>query len=571
MVLIGLSGSVAQAASLFMGTDELRPGMTGIGKTVVSGTKIEDFDVEIIDIMRQPGNTDLILVRTSGDVIDRTGGIAQGMSGSPVFVDGRLIGAVAYGWKLSDSRIGMVTPIADMMKLSEKSAPIGGEATTLLPKGTPLMASGFTERGLAHLKNKLSAYGLEPMSVGMAPAALAGTVLEPGASVGAELVRGDISLGAIGTVTWVEDNRIWAFGHPFLRRGPSDYFLSNAWVYTTVPSISSPFKLGAPGELLGRIGEDRQAGLTGETGRYPKIIPMLIKVKDLDRGTEQTMALQVVQDEQMGALLCETSVFNVVDQVLDRTGEGTAAVKFHVAAVDTPDDQQIERSNMFYHPANISGSITDEFYEAINMLLMNRFHPVTIMDVGVEVEVTGARKTGNITAARALEKQVHPGETVELEVKFDTWRGGAQTRTAKFTVPKEQKPGDMRLVVRGGAGTAWLQLLMKQQEQTALRKTKKKELSFEEIMTDFLKQDRNNDIVVDMAAKPLTEAQAMQQQAEQAAAEAEADGAANDDQLAASSARAVATSALRGTKYKQTTPIDYVIDGEAYVTVKVVQ
>lgn len=571
MVLIGLSGSIAQAASLFMGTDELRSGMTGIGKTVVAGTKIEDFDVEIIDIMHQPGNTDLILVRTSGDVIDRTGGIAQGMSGSPVFVDGRLIGAIAYGWKLSDSRIGMVTPIADMMKIDEQSAPAGGEATALLPKGTPLMASGFTERGLEHLKNKLSAYGLEPMSVGLAPAALAGTVLEPGASVGAELVRGDVSLGAIGTVTWVEDNRIWAFGHPFLRRGLSDYFLSNAWVYTTVPSISSPFKLGAPGELLGRVSEDRQAGLAGETGRYPKIIPMLIKVKDLDRGTEQTSALQIVQDEQMGALLSETAVFNVVDQVLDRTGEGTANVKFHVTSVGTPDDQQIERSNMFYHPANISGSITDEFYEAINMLLMNRFHPVTIMDVGVEVEITGARKTGNITSARALEKQVHPGETVDLEVKFDTWRGGTQTRTVKFTVPKEQKPGDMRLVVRGGAGTAWLQLLMKQQEQTALRKAKKKEQSFAEIMTDFNKQDRNNDIVVDLAAKPLTEAQAMQQQAAQAAAEAEADNAANDDQIAAATARTVATSALKGTKYKQTTPIDYVVDGEAYATVKVVQ
>ncbi len=566
MVLIGLSGSVVQAASLFMETDELRPGMRGIGKTVVSGTTIEEFDVEIIDVMHQPGDGDLILVRTSGDVIDRTGGIAQGMSGSPVFIDGRLVGAVAYGWKLSDSRVGMLTPIAEMMKIGAGDKPEGAvQSTALFPKGTPLMASGFTERGLSHLREKLSVYGLEPMAVGLAPEAVAGTVLEPGSSLCAELVRGDLSLGALGTVTWVDGDRVWAFGHPFLRRGASDYFLSNAWVYTTVPSISSSFKLGAPGELLGRIEEDRQAGITGETNRYPKIIPMLVKVKDLDRGTEQTAALQVVQDEELGALLCETAAFNVVDRVLDRAGAGTATVKFHVSALDTPDGQQIERSNMFYNPTNINAAVGDEFAEAINMLLQNRFHPVTIMDTGIEVEITGANKTANIVSAQVLDKQAHPGETVKVEVKFDTWRGGTQTRTVMFTIPKDQQPGEVRLVVRGGAGAAWLQWVMKQQEQTAvLRKTKKKDKTFSEIMTDFSKQDRNNDIVVDFAAKPMTEAQATQAAA-QAQAAAQSDS--GDEEQAI---RAVATSALKGTKYKQATPIDYVIDGEAYAKVTVV-
>ena len=565
MVVIGLSGSVAQAASLFMGTDELRPGMRGIGKTVVSGTTIEAFDVEIIDVMHQPGDGDLILVRTSGDVIDRTGGIAQGMSGSPVFIDGRLVGAIAYGWKLSDSRVGMLTPIADMMKLDGGDKQAAVQTAALLPKATPLMASGFTERGLDHLREKLSVYGLEPMAVGLAPEAVAGTALEPGSSLCAELVRGDLSLGALGTVTWVDGDRIWAFGHPFLRRGAADYFLSNAWVYTTVPSISSSFKLGAPGELLGRIGEDRQAGIAGETGRYPKIIPMLVKVKDLDRGTEQTAALQVVQDEELGALLCETAAFNVVDRVLDRAGAGTATVKFHVSAVGTPDDQQIERSNMVYHPTNINAAVGEEFFEAVNMLLQNRFHPVTIMDTGIEVEITGANKTGNIVSAQVVEKQARPGETVKVEVKFDTWRGGTQTRTATFTIPKDQQPGDVRLVVRGGAGTAWMQWVMKQQEQSAvLRKTKKKERTFSEIMTDFSKQDRNNDILVDLAAKPMTEAQA--QQAAQAQAAHDPADPIDEEQAV----RTMATGALKGTKYKQATQIDYVIDGETYAKVTVV-
>ncbi len=563
MVTISLSAaSVAQAASLFMGIDEVRPGMRGVGKTVVAGTTIEPFDVEIIDVMRQPGGNDLILVRTSGSVIERSGGIAQGMSGSPVFVDGRLVGAIAYGWKLSDSRVGMLTPIENMLKLgaapaSEPVAAPTGEAATLFPKGTPLMASGFTERGLNKLRTSLVAYGLEPMAVGAAPQALAGTELEPGAALSAELIRGDVSLGALGTVTWVDENRIWAFGHPFLRRGASDYFLSNAWIYATIPSISSPFKVGAPGELMGRITDDRQAGLAGETKHYPKIIPLLVKVKDLDRGQTQEAAIQVVQDQQLGAMLTETAVFNVIDRVVDRVGPGTASIKFHVSAVGTPDDQQIARTNMYYNEANIASAITEELNEAVHMLLTNRFQLVTVMDVGVEIEVGGARKTGTIVSARALEKQARPGETVQLEVAFDTWRGGKETRQAAFTIPKDQAAGELRLVVRGGAGTAWLQQLMKQQEQNVLRRTKKKEKSFSEVMTDFLKRDRNNDVLVDVAPAPPAAA-ATAQAAQPAASEEEM-------------AEGPSLSAIRGSKHKQATPIDYVVDGEAYASITVVK
>ncbi len=565
MVMISLSAaSVAQAASLFMGIDEVRPGMKGIGKTVVAGTTIEPFDVEIIDVMRQPGGNDLILVRTSGAAIERSGGIAQGMSGSPVFVDGRLVGAIAYGWKLSDSRVGMLTPIESMLKLgaapaSDATAAPAAETPALLPKGTPLMASGFTERGLEKLRGALSTYGLEPMAVGAAPGALAGTELEPGSALSAELIRGDVSLGALGTVTWVDGNRIWAFGHPFLRRGASDYFLSNAWVYATIPSISSPFKVGAPGELLGRITDDRQAGLAGETKHYPKIIPMLVKVKDLDRGVAQEAAIQVVQDQQLGAMLTETAVFNVIDRVVDRVGPGTANIKFHVSAVGTPDDKQIERSNMYYNEANIASAITEELNEAVNLLLTNRFQPVTIMDVGVEIEVGGARKTGTIVSARALEKQARPGETVTLEVAFDTWRGGKETRQAVFTIPKEREPGELRLVVRGGAGTSWLQQLMKQQEQNVLRKAKKKEKSFAEIMNDFLKRDRNNDLLVDVADKQPAAATAAQSAASAAPA--------GEEEVA----EGAALGAIKGSKYKQATTIDYVIDGEAYANITVVK
>lgn len=311
-IIVALPMTLVQAAPRMMPVDEVKAGMRGSAKTVISGTKIEEFGVEVLGVMKNKGPSgDLILVKTYGDVIERTGGIAQGMSGSPVYIDGRLVGAIAFGWPFADHKVGMVTPIADMLKLWElpeqprqaetkdnqpsegpekkKSDPdmpaeSPGEQKPApdMPQAaaTPLMASGFGDKALAMLTEKLKPLNLAPYAAGEAPEGVAYGPLEPGSAVGVQLVRGDVGLSAIGTATYVEDGKVLAFGHPFLKKGASGYFLTNAYIFTTVSGMENSFKVGATGQAVGRINQDRGAGVAGELNKFPNIIPMRIIIND---------------------------------------------------------------------------------------------------------------------------------------------------------------------------------------------------------------------------------------------------------------------------------------------------
>lgn len=280
--------SAAYAAPDIMPLDEVKIGMRGIAKTVVLGTKIESFNVEVLGVMKQQSSAgDLILVKASGSVIDRTGGIVQGMSGSPVYIDGKVVGAIAYGWPLKDHTITMVTPIENMLKLlnmpqSTNSSPDALEKAEMKAeaKAAPLMVSGLSEQALGMLSNHLKPYQLVPYAIGEAPQGLEFPPLEPGSSIGVQLVRGDVSVEAIGTVTYMEGNKVLAFGHPFLRRGSAEYFMTNAYIFTTLSGLDSGIKMGTTGNLIGVINQDRTSGIAGEVATYPAIIPLRATVYD---------------------------------------------------------------------------------------------------------------------------------------------------------------------------------------------------------------------------------------------------------------------------------------------------
>nr|MBP8743256.1 hypothetical protein [Acidaminococcaceae bacterium] len=268
------------AATPIITVDELRPGMHGIAKTVISGADIETFDVEILGVTGSQAEGHSILVKASGDLIERSGGIAQGMSGSPVYINGRLAGAVAYGKAFSDPDYCFLTPIEEMLAMFEKT---DARPSAFLPKNSPLMASGFTAEGMKYLTEKLAALDLKPLAVPSGQKEIDNVLLEPGSSVGVELIRGDIRLGAIGTVTWMDDDgRILAFGHPFLQRGNADYFMTNAWIFASIPNVESSYKVGALGNTVGAITQDRAVGVAGKINQYPHIIPMFVSVTDMD-------------------------------------------------------------------------------------------------------------------------------------------------------------------------------------------------------------------------------------------------------------------------------------------------
>ena len=237
--------SLTAFAQDFMNVSEVREGMTGYAKTVVHGNTIETFPVEILGVMKNSGPSgDLILAKFSGPLIEETGGIAQGMSGSPVYIDGKLVGAIAYGWSFTNSRVGMITPIGDMLKLwnvptKEEIRPFNARESSLIPIATPLMVSGFDGVSTEWMTSKLPQYNFMPVNTASAAADEAPAPLEAGSSVAASLVNGDMKMGAIGTVTYVDGDNIVAFGHPFLKKGSMNYFMHNAYIFTIVMFFSS--------------------------------------------------------------------------------------------------------------------------------------------------------------------------------------------------------------------------------------------------------------------------------------------------------------------------------------------
>lgn len=517
VMLLVLPVALAQAAPEIMPVGEVKAGMHGVAKTVVSGTNIEEFGVEVLGVMKNKGPSgDLILVRTYGDLIERTGGIAQGMSGSPVYIDNKLLGAIAYGWSFADHRVGMVTPIADMLKLwempVEKSlAGFPGNATDepdLQEEATPLMAAGFSEGAMGLLRDKLKPLNLEPYAVGETPQGVEFGPLQPGSAVGVQLVRGDVSLGALGTVTYVEGNKVLAFGHPFLKKGISGYFMTNAYVFTTVNGVQNSFKVGTTGSTVGVIGQDRGAGVAGELDRFPGVMPLSIEVKDATLGRTQTAEIEVVRDEQLTPVLAAAAVFSVVEKTMDRGGEGTARVAFEISARNMPGDV-FKRENMFYSPAGIGELSIAELHEVLSVLASNQFQSVEVLDVKVNITVDSERRTASIMQARAATATAKPGDTVNIAIQLKPYRGEAITRVVPFTIPKDQPGGPMVLVVRGGGTVPLLELLAKQQnaEGELMRLVDKaKQQTFEDVIKDLADRDRNNDIVVEVMDTVLGEA-----------------------------------------------------------------
>jgi len=553
-ILILCIHGIAVAANIpTISVDELHPGMRGYAKTVIKGVNIETFDVEILGVTGSAVAGHNILIKASGPLIERSGGIAQGMSGSPVYIDGRLAGAVAYGKAFSDPNYCFLTPINEMLKMFENYEP---RPSVFLPKNTPLMVSGFTDDGVQYLSDKLLPLGLKTYAVPTGNQELSNVPLEPGSSIGVELVRGDLSIGAIGTVTWKDDEtgRILAFGHPFLQRGSADYFMTNAWIFASIPNMESAFKVGALGDLKGRISQDRATGLAGIINENPKVIPMFVSVTDKDRGLHKTASVQLITDEDLVPTLIDSISYNTANQAFDRKGGGTSRISFNITARGENEGQiNLKRENMFFNNADIAKATNGELAFACDMLMKNKFEKVAIFDVNVDVEITSGFEVAEIVSAKMLNKKVEPGDIIPLTIEFKPYRAENFTKKIEFKVPENQKAGPMNLIIRSGNAYVWLtKLIKKQQEEGKVAPNEDKKMQFKEFLKDFNEADRNNEIIVDVlpnikekiSEKPI-------------------------DPSAANSAVTGFRTMLKGSKYKQKYPLDFIANGEVELTVQV--
>lgn len=492
-------------AQEFMNVSEVRTGMTGYAKTVVQGTKIETFPVEILGVMKNSGPSgDLILAKFSGPLIEQTGGIAQGMSGSPVYIDGKLLGAVAYGWSFTNSKVGMITPIGDMLKLwnvpsKEEIRPFNARESSLIPIATPLMTSGFDSVSTAWMQSKLPEYNFNPVDTASASDDDTARPLEPGSSVAAALVNGDMKMGAIGTVTYVDNNNIVAFGHPFLKKGSMNYFMHNAYIFTIVNNLASSFKLGSVGAEIGKINQDRGAGIAGQYGYLAPGIPVIIKVHDTDTGAANIKRVKIVEDNELTPVLAATAVYNAVNKTIDRSGGGTATLTYTIRASQGR-DKDVTRHNMYYSEDNINEKSIDELYNVLDILKHNEFIDYPILDINMSVDITQAKKSARIVDASAAPVVVSPGDTVYFKVTLHPYRGVDEVKTMSFVVPKNQPFGDAVLEIRGGGVIPLPYLIEKQKynltDEIIERLHQYKD--FNALKKDIETEDANNDLVIEI-------------------------------------------------------------------------
>lgn len=547
-VLLCLQLALAAAANVpLMPVRDIQPGMQGIGKTVISGDTIEEFNVEILGVSGTQATGYNIFARLYGDLIDKTGGVAQGMSGSPVYVDGRLVGAVAFGKTFNDPHYCFLTPIGRMLPLLDEQRSVPAD---WLPKGTALMAGGFTEYGLEYLQEKIAPFGLTAVGAG-GTAQESKKVLEPGSSVGAALMQGDMSLGALGTVTWTDDKgNVLAFGHSFMQRGESSFFMTKAWVLGVIPNLQSGYKVGNIGEPVGSITQDRSTGIGGSLGALPKTIPLFVTANDSDRAQTSNVRVRLVEDEQLVPSIVDAVVVNTVSKTVDRAGGGTAKLRFHITGVDSKKNIiEIQRENMFYANDALLKNLNQELSEAMTILMQNKFEPVQLYGIDVEAEVSSQVQVAEVFGMRAPAAAVKPGAKVPITVTLKPYRGEEFTETVYFTVPKDHPGGKLALNVRGGSSMAWVMNLLRKQQSEGVPAAQKQEKRRK--LEDFIKSvntaDKNNELIIDLASGQLS------LKPEQAAAASEAGLA----------------GMLQGSPFKQKYPFDFIIDGESEIVLNV--
>jgi hypothetical protein len=447
---------------------EIKPGMRGVGKTVFSGATVEDFDVEILGVLENIGpKQSLILARLSGGPIERTG-VLQGMSGSPVYIDGKLAGAVAMAFPFSKEPIAGIRPIADMIaapappparaaaKLNPDNLlaalPRRGEAAfgagKLIDIATPVSFGGFTRDTIERFAPQLRALGLEPMqgiAGGRIPQQMGDkSALQPGSMISVGLVTGDLNIAADGTVTHIDGDKVYAFGHRFLSVGTTDLPFARSEVLTLLPSISTSFKISAAKELMGSISQDRNAFIAGELGRRASMVPVRIAVAR-PSGPKQTYSLEMVDDRLLSPFLLQMSVFSAIDATERTVGAGSFLVKgrieFHNGA------EPVRLDNMFTADSNSAMQVALSAAVPLAYVLQGGFDALRIRQVDLEIESFDEKKQLDIDHVFSGRRQVRPGETVELTVGLTGENGALTTRTVSFPTPIGMTPGPLYFTV----------------------------------------------------------------------------------------------------------------------------
>ena len=476
LVLAGVASS-AELDPRYMPLSEVRPGMIGVGKTTLVGSEIAEFEIVVLAVLKNvsPGR-DLIMVRCRGAGLEETGVVA-GMSGSPVYIGGRLVGAAAYAFQWSKAPIVGVQPIEQMLEVADRSPPAGqpasarradadpavsipasalGNAPAPIPGRetfqmrsirTPLMVSGASPRLLTHLGEQLAPFGLVPMQGGAAPADLAaGARLEPGAPLAVSLVRGDMDVTAMGTITEVAGDRVYGFGHPLIGLGEADYPLMTGVAQTVVPSLAVSFRLGAPAKEVGRLLRDEETAVFGRLGdeRAP-MVPLRVTVRGPGAGDERSSRYEVIRHRLFSPILASAVTLNSLLVRSEWPIDHTVAYRVAVKPVGR---DPIVHENFAVSPGGAM-RVMAQVHSIVSLLMENPFEPLTVESIDVSADVEPKSRLAAIETARLLTNAVRPGGAVAAELRIRPWRGEPFWMPLSVAVPGDYPEGAYRLTFCG--------------------------------------------------------------------------------------------------------------------------
>lgn len=476
-LLLAVFSAVAMGSIPIMTVDQLKPGMKGTGLSVFSGTQVKEFGVEVVDVMHKAWpRGDLIICRLSGQGLEESEVIA-GMSGSPVYIDGKLIGAVAYGWGFSKEPLAGVTPAAQMLRIWNETdrtegqagsrsggRPEGNAPTGLSPLPLPVALSGFTPALADLIEPALSKFGLTPVAAaGAAPTGTTDTSdLVPGAAVGVALIDGDVRVSAMGTLTCREGNRILAFGHPLLQAGNVRMPMVGGVIHAVVPSEMSSFKLFSPTAPLGTINQDRLAGVGGDIGKAPEMLPVTA-VLSSPSGLD-TYRFRIVELEDLAPTLAAAGLADVVYQTEGNLEEMTLASRMTVhlqtgqpratgaslrhsafeLRTSQADSLVVEHRFTGTNPAaELFRSAQNELGDLFN----NRFLPSPVASVEFSLVFSRGQHLAYLLSARADRVRVRPGDSVRVTLDLRDYRGSDSEATFAIAVPEPTPEGKLRIII----------------------------------------------------------------------------------------------------------------------------
>jgi hypothetical protein len=480
-VMLTVGSTLAQQV---LPVDQVRAGMKGKGRSVFQGSTQEEFDVEILGVLRNDASVgpkkSMILARLRSERLEREG-VAQGMSGSPVYIDGKIVGAVAYSFPFATEPIAGITPIEEMLAIENTETPrslysdprpiqkymtleelfsihahlFDGmepamyEGQSLVPMRIPLVFSGFSPRAFERNKSYFSRLGFHPVSSSFhagpqEEVSLPQPGLKAGDAVGVQFITGDLNMGATGTVTYVNGNKVLAFGHPMYNLGAVDFAMAKADVIGVLPSLNVSQKLAVSTTQVGRFVQDRASGALGELGKPPRMIPVNIELLHSETDIK-TYKLNVADDKLLTPFLLNTAVTSLM--LAEERSTADLSLEF-MGTIYLENGMSIQMEDLF------SGNFDSAIGNCVNMitsvaffLTNNEFTDLAIHRVDLKFAATEDVRMSYLEKVLLDKYDVSPGELIQVKIFIRNFRGGGHIQEGVIPAPALPRGSEFYLIV----------------------------------------------------------------------------------------------------------------------------